>query len=147
MRKLTIIVLAVLLATSLSAFAKAKMYGKGVSEGDVTKISAILASPDDFVGKNVRVEGTAVGVCAHRGCWLELASDVEGETIRIKVEDGVIVFPKEIIGETVRVEGVFTANNPQATEKTCDRTKPGEAPVACLTTYQVSGIGAVSVGK
>ncbi len=147
MRKITIVILAVLLATGITAFAKDKTYGKGVSEGDVTQISAILASPDDFVGQNVRVEGTAVGVCAHRGCWLELSSDVEGETIRVKVEDGVIVFPKEIIGETVRVEGVFTANKAADTEKKCDRTKPGEAPVACLTTYQVSGIGAVTVGK
>lgn len=144
MRKFTVAILAVLLVAGV-AVAKDKKYGKGVSEGDVISISAIMDSPDDYVGKTVRVEGTAVSVCSHRGCWMELASDVEGETIRIKVEDGVIVFPKEIVGETVRAEGVFTANHKHATEKMCDRTKEGEKPVACLTTYQVSGIGAVVI--
>jgi len=139
--------LAVLLAVVAVAVAKDKTYGKGVSEGEFTKVSAILGSPDDFVGETVRVEGTAVGVCSHRGCWLELSSDVEGESIRIKVEDGVIVFPKEIIGETVRVEGVFKANSPEVAEKKCDRTKPGDEPVACTTTYEVTGVGAVVVGK
>lgn len=147
MRKITMAVLALTLLLAGAAVAMDKSYGKGVSEGDVTKVSAIMADPDAFVGKTVRVEGTAVSVCAHRGCWLELASDTEGETIRIKVEDGVIVFPKEIMGETVRAEGVFTANRPSALEKMCDRTKDGEEPVACLTTYQVSGVGAVVVEK
>ena len=147
MRRITIIALAVLLAVAAVAGAKTVTYGEGVSEGAFTKVSAILASPDDYIGTTVRVEGTAVGVCAHRGCWLELSSDVEGETIRVKVEDGVIVFPKEIIGETVRVEGVFKANAPAAAEKTCDRTKPGEEPVACITTYEVTGTGAVVVEK
>jgi hypothetical protein len=138
-RYLTIIVLFSLLLAG-TVVAKEKVYGEGVGEGDFTKISAILAEPDDFAGETVRVEGTAVGVCKHRGCWLTLASDKEGETLRVKVEDGVIVFPKEIVGEHVRVEGKFAINK---VEKKCDATKHGEPEVKCTTHYEIQATGAL----
>ena len=144
MRKIIILGVMVLATAVNMAAAKEKVFGEGVGEGDLTAISKILAEPDAFVGKTLRVEGTAVGVCAHRGCWLSLASDVEGETLRVKVEDGVIVFPKEILGETVRVEGVFTSNSVEQAGKVCDRTRDGEAPVQCVTVYQLTGSGAVA---
>jgi len=138
------------------AVAGEKVYGKGVTGDDIQKISEILASPDEWVGKTVRVEGIAVAGCAHRGCWINIASDKEGETIRMKVKDGEIVFPPEIIGETVIAEGVWTAN-----ELTLEQTKavcaaearkegkeynPDEV-VTCKTAYQISGTGAVVVQK
>lgn len=133
----------VILATLVNiSSAKEVVYGKGVGKGDFTKVSEILAKPEAFIGKALRVKGIAVGVCEHRGCWLNLASDVEGETIRIKVEDGVIVFPKEILGEEVSVEGVFTSNSIEATQKKCDRAKEGEN-VQCVTYYELTGSGAV----
>ena len=135
---MAVMLLSVLLAGT--ALAKEKVYGKGVSEGDFTKVSTIFVSPEDFAGKTLRVEGTAVGVCAHRGCWVTLASDKEGETLRVKVEDGVIVFPKEIIGEHVQVEGVFTINK---VEEKCDATREGEPEVKCTTFYQLTGTGAL----
>ena len=57
------------------------------------------------VGKKVLVEGTVVGVCAKRGCWINLSGDKEFEQIRIKVNDGEIVFPMEVKGKTATVEG------------------------------------------
>jgi hypothetical protein len=138
MRRVLCITLLLVLAAGL-VVAKESTYGKGLTEGEFTQVSEILANPEAFIGKTVRVEGTAVGVCAHRGCWLNIASDVEGETLRFKVEDGVIVFPKEILGETVRAEGVFTKN---VVEKECDA-EHGDGPkTKCVTTYQVNGTGA-----
>ena len=134
----TITLMSLLLAGT--ALAKEKVYGKGVGEGEFTKISTILAAPDEFAGKTVRVQGTAVGVCVHRGCWVTLASDQEEQTMRVKVEDGVIVFPKKIIGEHVQVEGAFTVNK---VEEKCDATKQGEPEVKCTTYYQITGTGAV----
>ncbi len=125
------------------AVAKEKIYGKGVAAGDVTPISVVLANPDQFIGKTLVIEGTVVGVCAHRGCWLSLASDVEGETLRVKVEDGVIVFPKEIVGEKVRAQGVFKANRVEDTAKKCDATREGEPEVQCKTVYELFATGAV----
>jgi Domain of unknown function (DUF4920) len=142
MRRIIVLGLLILIMSISMAAAKEVVYGEGVGEGDFTKVSTILEKPDSFLGKTLRVKGIAVGVCEHRGCWLNLASDKEGETIRIKVADGVIVFPKEILGEVVTVEGVFTSNTLEATQKKCDRAKEGEN-VQCVTTYQITGSGAV----
>lgn len=138
-----VIALLLLAVAAAPAVAKEKVYGKGAPAGDATPISTVLASPDQYVGKTLVVEGTVVGVCAHRGCWLSLASDVEGQTLRVKVEDGVIVFPKEIVGEKVRAQGVFKANRVEDTAKKCDATREGEPEVQCTTVYELFASGAV----
>ena len=130
-----------------------KIYGKGVAATDTVRVGALLANPDAWVGKTIRVEGKAVAVCQHRGCWVELASDVEGQTVRVKVNDGEIVFPPEIVGDLVVAEGVWTANklDLETTKKVCEANakkegkdfKPGEV-TSCLTLYQLSGTGAVA---
>jgi hypothetical protein len=145
-----------LLLVAGNAAALEKVYGKGVSAADTVLVSQVLSNPDTFVDKVVRVEGTAVSVCKHRGCWVELASDQEGETIRIKVQDGVIVFPAEIVGEQVMAEGVFTANqlDLETSKKVCayEAEKAGEDfdpenVTQCVTLYQVTGTGAVVKDK
>lgn len=83
---------------------------------------------------------------------MEIASDRETETIRVKVQDGAIVFPMELMGERVRAEGVFTANqlDLETTKKVCEHNakKAGQefnpsSVTSCLTLYQISGMGAI----
>lgn len=153
MRKTIIISLALLVAFIGTAVAKDKVYGEGVSEGEFTEVSQLLDKADTFQGKSVRVKGTAVSVCSHRGCWMDIGSDREGETIRIKVPDGVIVFPKSIIGKTVSAEGVFTKNVVTDDNHFCERSHEdvdeddpfAEQKTVCTTTYQISAVGAVAV--
>ena len=85
------------------------VYGKGVPAGEITPVSRILDAPEDYLGKPVTVAGTVVQVCAKRGCWLELASDRAYEKLRIKVDDGVIVFPMSARGRSARVAGTLEA--------------------------------------
>ena len=157
MRIVSILLVSVLvLLLAGAALAGQKTYGKGVTGKEIQKISEILADPDAFIGKTVRVQGIAVAGCAHRGCWINIASDKEGETIRMQVKDGEIVFPPEIIGETVVAEGVWTANKLtlEQTKAVCaaearkegKEYKPDEV-VTCRTAYQISGTGAVVVEK
>jgi len=135
---------------------KGTVYGEGVSAPDTMLVSELLAAPEAYVGKTVRVKGTAVGVCAHRGCWINIASDLEGETVRVKVKDGVIVFPPEIVGDEVIAEGVWTANEltMEQTKKVCaaEARKEGKEfdegeVTTCMTMYQISGTGAVVAVK
>lgn len=86
-------------------------YGEGVKLTDATSISAILANPDPFVGKAVRVEGMIADVCPKRGCWMELAGDVEGDKLRFKVQDGVMVFPMDAKGKYAVAEGVVAVKD------------------------------------
>jgi hypothetical protein len=133
-----------------------KVYGEGVSAPDTMLVSQLLASPETYIGKTVRVKGTAVGVCAHRGCWINIASDTEGETVRVKVQDGVIVFPAEIVGDVVVAEGVWTANEltMEQTKEVCAAQAREEGKdfeegevTSCMTLYQISGTGAVVASK
>jgi Domain of unknown function (DUF4920) len=85
-----------------------KKYGKGLTVKDKTKVSEILSNPQAFDGKKVLVEGAVVDVCKKRGCWIKIGSDKEFESIRFKVEDGVIVFPMTAKGKTALAEGVVS---------------------------------------
>jgi len=80
-------------------------YGEKLTLADTTAISRILANPDDFVGKKVLVNGEILDVCPNRGCWIDIAGSNPHEKIRVKVEDGVIVFPVEAKGSEVLAEG------------------------------------------
>lgn len=84
-------------------------YGEGVTLEQTTKIDAILARPASYAGKTLRVDGVATAVCAHMGCWMAVApaDNPTGPTIRLKVDDGVIVFPVTAKGKRVSAQGVY----------------------------------------
>lgn len=95
----------VLMSILLLSAADKKNFGAKLTLDQTTKISTILESPEAYVGKKVQVEGRIVDVCKKRGCWMELASDKEFQTILVKVKDGEIVFPLEAKGHLGLVEG------------------------------------------
>ena len=107
-RILTSLLLVVMLNTLVFA-SNVETYGKKITLSDVTEISEILATPEEFVGKKVLVQGMVIDVCAKRGCWMYLASDKPFEKIQIKVLDGVIVFPMSARGKNALVEGEVEA--------------------------------------
>ena len=61
-----------LLIAICAAPALAKDYGEKLSDAEVVKISTLMETPDEYVGKKVKVEGRVTGVCAHRGCWVKI---------------------------------------------------------------------------
>jgi hypothetical protein len=81
----------------------AEVYGAGVGELEPTPIARIVARPDEWRGREVVVRGTVTGVCKMMGCWMELEQD--GARVRIKVKDGVIVFPGDAEGRTAVARG------------------------------------------
>ena len=136
-------------------------YGKGVTLDKATPVVELLAQPDQYVGKKVRVEGVVSAVCAKRGCWMTVTDPESGKGVRIKVEDGVIVFPMEAMGHKTTAEGFFEVVNP-AGEHREHAAAPGHgehaagegaAPESCTeqekaakkaaATYQIAGVGAV----
>jgi len=122
MRRPVIALLLVALVATIGLSAAGRKFGKPLTLKDTTKISDIYASPDQFNGKRVRVQGPIVDVCAERGCWIAIGSDQEFQTLRFKVDDGVIVFPMEIKGQTAIVEGVLAVT----TLSVADQIEQGE---------------------
>jgi len=132
--------------------AEGTLYGEELTLTETTPISDILADPESYVGQRVLVEATIVNVCEMRGCWLELAGGSDFEKIRIKVEDGVIVFPMSAKGLHARAEGIvekIEMTEEEAIEQAKRQAEEHgtEFDPSTVTgptvTYQIKGIGAV----
>ena len=144
------IVLASILALGLLSAAEIKL-GKPLTEKVTVPLATLLAHADEFAGKTVQVKGKAVEVCEEMGCWIDLTNDA-GQKIRIKVNDGEIVFPKDSAGKVVVAEGKFTKSEltkEQAIAKAKEEAEEKGAkfdPASVkgpLTVYQIQGSGAV----
>ncbi len=109
MKNLPLFVLAFLFSLALGETSKAPAgwdeFGDGVTLTEKTPIKDILAAPESFAERPVAVEGEVVGVCKMMGCWIELQGG-EGERLRVKVDDGVIVFPETAQGRKAIAQGV-----------------------------------------
>jgi len=105
MKKLLIIPIALFISGCLFAQTDDGKYGSEITLEEKTNISDILNFPEDYLDKDVLVEGEVLDVCQKMGCWMELESDIKGEKIKVKVKDGEIVFPVEAKGQVALVEG------------------------------------------
>jgi hypothetical protein len=145
-----------------------EVYGDGVTLDEAVAIDVLLENPNDYVGRKVRVDGVITGVCKKRGCWMQITDPESGDGVRIKVEDGVIVFPYTSMGHEAQAEGIFEAikltpdqiEASAATEHgheegaTCDRSTPPsptadadcDLPPVKEYVYVIRGTGAVIKG-
>ncbi len=80
-------------------------YGDGITLTETVAVGQLLAEPDKWVGKRVRVEGEVTDVCQMRGCWFEIAGATPAERMRFKVVDGVMTFPISAKGSYAVAEG------------------------------------------
>ncbi len=151
MRNVLKSILLVILFISVVKAEEGKHYGKKITLTEKTKVSDILASPEKFVGKKVLIEGTVVDVCKKRGCWIKVAADEGYGTIRVKVNDGEIVFPLEAKGKTALVEGeVYSfVVKEEGCGGDCEKEGDHKDGEKCehekteKTIYQIKGIGAI----
>jgi hypothetical protein len=141
---------AVIFAVTALYAAELKL-GKPLSVKEPMALAALLAHPDDYVGKTVQVRGKITAVCQMMGCWMDLANDA-GQHVHINVEDTGIAFPKDSAGKTAVAEGKFTKKEltreqaiAQAKEEAEDNGRkfdPAKVKSG-MTLYQIEGTGAV----
>lgn len=140
-----------LLASAALLVAGAKNLGKPLTLKEPLAISKVLSTPDDYAGKTVQVKGKITEVCTMMGCWMNLVETGTTKAIRIKVNDGEIVFPKEAIGKTALAEGTFkkiqltqeqaVARAKHEAEETGRKFDPAQVK-GPVTIYQIQGTGA-----
>lgn len=136
---------ALIAATGVMAAAQETKLGAGVTMAEATPIKALIEKPADYVGKTVRIDGVATAVCEDMGCWLAVApeDDPKGATVRLKVEDGVIVFPVTAKGKKVTAQGVFEqigAADEHANEAAGEH---GKHDAKASKRYQIKATGAI----
>lgn len=127
-------------------------FGAGITISERTELEALLKEPERFVGKTVRVEGVVEAVCESSGCWMEIRAGQGASSVRVKVEDGVIVFPISARGKRAEAQGVFQRYEMGRSEyethlrhlaaergEKFDASNVGEGP---FRVYQIEGTGA-----
>lgn len=88
-----------------------EVYGEAFPDEGAMPVQAVVAEREQYIGKNVKVEGTVAEVCQMAGCWLTLQTG-DGNNVRILVarkENGDYAFtvPKDISGRRVVVQGTL----------------------------------------
>ncbi len=119
--------------------------GAGVTLKQATPIAALVEKPQDYVGKTVRIDGVATAICESMGCWMAVAAEgnEKGPTVRLKVEDGVIVFPMSAKGQKVSAEGVFEEIGAKDSHGKDAASEHAAKDPAAPKTYHIAATGAV----
>ncbi len=143
-----------LLAAVLAVCAAAETkLGKPLTLKNELSIAELSQKPDGFVGKTVQVKGKVSEVCEKMGCWMNLTDTAaNNKSVRVKVNDGEIVFPKTAIGKVAVAEGPFVKIDMTRDQLMAQMKHEAEAngkkfdPASVKsgkTIYQIQGTGAV----
>ena len=143
------VLLAAVLALSLPAAVigqDEKKIGAGVTLMEATPIESLIKSPQDYVGKKVRIDGVATAVCASMGCWMAVAENdkKDAPTVRLKVEhEGAIKFPMSAKGKKVSAEGTFEAIGKADEHANEAASEHAQHDKSASKQYQITATGAV----
>ncbi len=126
--------------------------GKALTLKTPLAVAQVLAKPEPLVDKTVQVKGRITEVCQMAGCWMALADLETAGILRVKVNDGDIVFPKEGVGKVAIAEGTLaklTLTKEQAiatarheAEEQGRKFNPASVKSGAVI-YQLRGVGAV----
>ncbi|MBC7926547.1 MAG: DUF4920 domain-containing protein [Bryobacteraceae bacterium] len=78
--------------------------GQPLTPNDPLTVDKFLGAAPASVGQTVQVTGKIVEVCQMAGCWMQLAGTGKN-AVRVKVNDGDIVFPRTSVGKMAIAEG------------------------------------------
>ena len=140
-------------ATGLAIPATAETtYGEPLSDLEPVRIGELTGNPESFVDRRIKVVGLVDDICPMKGCWVDIVEKQSTETIRLKVQDDVIVFPAEARGREIIAEGTLRRHemSPRQAvrwlrhlaEERGEKYEEPDDPQP-LTFYQIEGSGAV----
>ena len=98
-----------LLVYSVGCSPQAQSFGAPLTETAVTPIGNILAHPEQFQGKAVRIEGKITDECPAGG-WFMLRD--ETGTVYVNLHPSEIAIP-QIVGRQVAAQGLVRKEGPQ----------------------------------
>lgn len=147
--------LAITVLGALTSTAADTGFGQPLSDATPVRIAELAANPEAYVGQDVKVVGLVDDVCPMKGCWVDILDRQSKETIRLKVQDDVIVFPAEARGHEIVAEGTLRRIDLSPRQAVAwlrhaaaERGETFEEPTepTALTVYQIEGRGAVVAG-
>lgn len=70
-------------------------------------VETAMKDPMKYSDKTVLVEGVIVRSCKKEGCWMEMADNADGTSVRVTFGDHKFVIPLNSAGMKVKAQGVF----------------------------------------
>jgi hypothetical protein len=133
--RVVIVALAGLLIAAASSVAagetEERVFGDGLTIEQATPISTLLAAPQDYAGKTIRIEGVITEVCARHGDWLKVATPRSGSGILVKVDGAGMTFPPDCVTRRISVQGVVEAGGNETASTSDDRHEDEDPPHVC----------------
>ena len=128
--------------------------GKPLTVKEPMTLAALMAKPDQYAGKTVKVKGKIAAVCQAMGCWIELVND-DGQHIQLDGHDGGLEFPKDCVGKMAIAEGKLVKTEMSREEAIAEAKhhaedagrKFDESKVKAGVKYSIEGTGAVVLSK
>jgi hypothetical protein len=107
---------------------------EGAEKGVKVEFASLAANPENYVGKNITVEGKVVHVCTQTGKKLFIVGDNPDIRLFVAAGENISKFPMELLGSEVIVEGLITkaggtalaSNEPSAKEAGTPASPEGE---------------------
>ncbi len=83
-------------------------FGAALSDRPATPVSALLADPQKFDDKDVKIAGKVGAVCQRKGCWMTVGTGEPGApTVRVRFKDYGFFVPTDCMGRRAVIEGHF----------------------------------------
>jgi len=79
-----------------------------VKTGVKVEFASLIENPDNYVGKNILVEGKVVHVCTETGKKMFIVGENPDIRLYIAAGENISKFPMELLGSEVVVEGTIT---------------------------------------
>ncbi len=120
MKKFAISTLVILLMVTVATAGTTedKHFGQPLTIEKVTPLKDIIASPADYVGKEVRTAGYIFEMCTSSGCWIGILPSIDSEEIvKISWMETDVRFPigEETTGHYIEIQGeIITAEQEEA---------------------------------
>jgi hypothetical protein len=89
-------------ATGAIAAAGYDQFGAGVEALDGVDVATVLAAPEQYDGKTLRLAGTVHEVCKKAGCWARIGGS---PGLFVKMKDHAFFLPLDCEGRPAIVEG------------------------------------------
>lgn len=81
---------------------------KGSEQGVKVEFASLIENPDNYVGKNIIVEGKVVHVCTETGKKMFIVGENPDVRLYVAAGENISKFPMELLGSEVIVEGLIT---------------------------------------
>ncbi|MBR9974083.1 MAG: hypothetical protein KFF77_00740 [Bacteroidetes bacterium] len=84
-----------------------KQDGEQTDAGEVMTVSQLLESPDQYLGKEITLEGTVTHVCKHGGRRVHITDLEPNVKIRIEAPEEMAAFARELEGSDIVVRCIL----------------------------------------